>query len=295
MKSKIFNFLVSLIGIAIAAFGIVTFVVNTGITIGSATGVARIVQHFFGLSISTTVGIVNVTLLMLGLFVLGKSFFAQTVFCSLVYPVFIGFFENLECIKTIDCDPVVMMMCGALTIGGGMGLVIWSGASTGGTDIIAIILNKKFGVPLSPPMYLIDGVVILLQALIAENIETVFLGVIMTISYSVIAGIVAVGGNPAVNVIIVSEKYEEIREKLKELVVGFTMLNGETGYKEEMRKIVFCVVSKRDLVMIRDAVQKIDPAAFISISNANEVKGRGFSFDQGLRKEIRRQQQSVVK
>ena len=110
MKSKIFNFLVSLIGIAIAAFGIVTFVVNTGITIGSATGVARIVQHFFGLSISTTVGIVNVTLLMLGLFVLGKSFFAQTVFCSLVYPVFIGFFENLECIKNIDCDPVVMMI-----------------------------------------------------------------------------------------------------------------------------------------------------------------------------------------
>lgn len=288
MKQKVINTLAALFGLAIAAFGVVGFVLNADITMGSATGVGRIVQHFFGLPVSTTVGIVNVALLVVGLVVLGKKFFASTVFCSLAYPVFIRICENTPAIRSISCDPVVMMMCGALLIGGGMGLVIWSGASTGGTDIIAIILNKKFGIPLSAPMYIIDGIVILLQALIAENIETVLLGIILTIIYSVLAGIVAVGGNPSVNVLIISSEYEAIKEKLKELVVGFTVFNGETGYTEEFRQIVFCVVSKRDLVMIRDAVQHIDPHAFMSISNTSEVKGRGFSFERGLRKEIRR-------
>lgn len=293
MKQRIISTLAAVFGLAVAAFGVVGFVLNADITMGSATGAARIVQYYFGLPISTTVGIVNVTLLLAGLLVLGRGFFASTVFCSLAYPVFIRIFENMPAVGKISCDPVVMMMCGALCIGGGMGLVIWSGASTGGTDIIAIILNRKLGIPLSPPMYLIDGVVILLQALIAENIETVLLGIVMTIAYSVIAGIVAVGGNPAVNVMIISEKYEEIRESLKELVVGFTMIDGETGYTRDFRKLVFCVVSKRDLVMIREAVQRIDPAAFISISNASEVRGRGFSFDIGLRKEIRRRSSNV--
>lgn len=288
MKQKIINTLASLLGLAIAAFGVVGFILNANITMGSATGVGRIVQHFIGLPVSTTVGIVNVTLLAVGLFVLGKSFFASTVFCSLAYPVFIRIFENTPAVRSIDCDPVLMMMCGALCIGGGMGLVIWSGASTGGTDIIAIILNKKFGLPLSAPMYIIDGLVILMQALIAENIETVLLGIILTIIYSILAGIVAVGGNPSVNLIIISSEYDRIKEKLKELVVGFTVFNGETGYTEEYRQILFCVVSKRDLVLIRDAVHKIDPIAFMSISNTSEVKGRGFSFDRGLRNEIRR-------
>lgn len=290
MKRTILNYIGILTGLAIAAFGVVAFILPTGIMIGSATGIGRIVQHFYGIPISYTVALVNSILFISGAFFLGKKFAASTVIGTFGYPFFMRVFEKIPFVSEITDNTIIAALYGGVLAGIGLGIVIKLGASTGGTDIVAVVLNRKFGVPIGIPMYILDFSILLTQIIFAENNEQILLGIILTFVYSMVANKVVIAGGGAIQLVVISARSEEIRQKLAEMVVGTTIFYGESGYMAEKQNIVLCVTSGRELAGIQSEILKIDPEAFITISSVKEVKGRGYTFDIGRAKKIRKEQ-----
>ena len=277
-------------GLAITAFGVMAFIVSNDIMIGSTTGLGRIGEHFLGVPVSVAVAMVNGALFILAWVVLGKKFAASIVVGTVAYPMFMGLFESMSWVGTLTNDPIIATVYGGVFCGIGMGLIIKSGASTGGTDVIAIILNKKFGWPLSIPMYAVDGLILLTQIIFAASAEVILLGVIVTFLYSIIAEKVVLMGGGALQLFIISKKHEEIRQQLASMIVGNTILHGESGYHGESTDVILCVTNGRELHGVQMAILEIDPEAFITISAVKEVKGRGYSFDHGLAKQMRKEQ-----
>lgn len=278
-----------LLGLAITAFGVMAFIVSNDIMIGSTTGLGRIGEHFLGVPVSVAVAMVNGVLFILAWAVLGKKFAASIVVGTIAYPMFMGLFESMPWIGSLTQDPIIATVYGGVICGIGMGLIIKSGASTGGTDVIAIILNKKFGWPLSVPMYAVDGLILLTQIIFAKSAEVILLGIIVTFLYSMIAEKVVLMGGGALQLVIISKKNDEIRNRLADMIVGTTILHGETGYHAEPTDVIMCVTNGRELHGVQTAILDIDPEAFITISAVKEVKGRGYSFDHGLAKQMRKE------
>lgn len=295
MKKIIKSYIMVLTGLALAALGVVAFVLPSGIMIGSVTGIGRIVQHFYDLPVSYTVAFINGILFLIGALIMGKNFALSTVVSTFAYPLFINIFEKIEILQQITSDPMTSAIYGGVLIGIGMGIVIKAGASTGGTDIVAIILNKKFGLPLGLPMYLIDFTILLSQIFIANNAEQILMGIMLTFLYSMIADKVVVIGGSAVQLLIISTKYEEIRKKLAEDVIGTTVFYGETGFLGIRQDTILCITSNRELNHVQRDILSIDPEAFITISSVKEVKGRGYTFEVGKAKQIRNEKAKQTK
>ena len=170
----------------------------------------------------------------------------------------------------------------ALLVGAGVGIVLRVGASTGGLDIPAIILNKKKGVPIAIVLYIIDFSILLSQ-MIFSNIEQILYGIIIVLITTMVINKVIVYGKNDFMVTIISEKYLEISENIHSKIDrGTTFIDIQTGYKKNKQQAVMSVISKRELHSLNKLVQEIDPKAFIIINQVNQVKGRGFSLDKHI-------------
>lgn len=287
MKKIVLTYAGILFGLALAAFGVVAFVLPHGIMIGSATGIGRIVQYFCDVPVSYTVAAVNCLLFALGAFALGKKFALSIIVGTFAYPLFMNIFERMDALADLTDDKLLAALFGGVLVGLGLGIVIKCGASTGGTDVIAIVLNRKMGIPIGPPMYLVDFSILISQVFFAEGAEEVLLGIMLTFLYSLVADKVVVAGGGTVQLMIISAKYQEIRQKLQDMVVGTTVFYGETGYLASPQHTLLCIISGRELNKIQNEILAIDPEAFMVINSVKEVKGRGFSFEIGKAKQIR--------
>lgn len=291
----VMNYAIVLIGLAMVAFGVVAFILPNSIVVGSATGIGRFLEHFYGIPVSATVGAVNIALFLLGFFALGKKFAASIVIGTFAYPVFMRIFEEIEAVQHITNNPMIAAIYGGVFVGIGMGLVIKAGASVGGTDVIAIVCQRKLGISMGMTMYFVDFMILILQVLIAESYDEILLGIITTVLYSMIADKVVVMGGNTVQLIVISDKYQRIRKMLADMVIGTSVLYGERGYLAEKTEILLCVISGRELKQVQDAILNIDSEAFMVIGSVKEVKGRGYTFDIGRAQQIRREKKLTDK
>ncbi len=170
-------------------------------------------------------------------------------------------------------------------IGMGIGIVIRCGASTGGMDIPPLVLNKKFGLPVSVMLYVFDFIILISQMLFTNKEEIVY-GILLVLIYTVILDKVLLMGSTRTKVEIMTEKYEELNRLIQErLDRGTTLVYTQTGYLKNDQPMILTVVSNRELMRLNQLVQEIDPHAFMIIGNVNEVRGRGFSQQKVYKKE----------
>ncbi|MDY3058823.1 MAG: YitT family protein [Fusobacterium sp.] len=276
------NFLFIILGNLIFALGIAVFVIPNGLILGGSTGLALSVQHFLGIDITITVAIINIVTFLAGLFILGKKFAATTLISTFIFPIFLNYFKDIERFKNITSDLLLASIFTALLVGTGVGIVLRVGASTGGLDIPAIILNKKKGIPIAVVLYAID-ISILLSQMIFSNTEQILYGIIIVLITTMVINKVIVYGKNDFMVTIISEKYLEISENIHNKIDrGTTFIDIQTGYKKNTQQAVMSVISKRELHSLNKLVQEIDPKAFIIINQVNQVKGRGFSLDKHI-------------
>ena len=276
------NFLFIILGNLIFALGIAVFVIPNGLILGGSTGLALSVQHFLGIDITITVAIINIVTFLAGLFILGKKFAATTLISTFIFPIFLNYFKDLERFKNVTSDLLLASIFTALLVGTGVGIVLRVGASTGGLDIPAIILNKKKGIPIAVVLYAID-ISILLSQMIFSNTEQILYGIIIVLITTMVINKVIVYGKNDFMVTIISEKYLEISENIHNKIDrGTTFIDIQTGYKKNKQQAVMSVISKRELHSLNKLVQEIDPKAFIIINQVNQVKGRGFSLDKHI-------------
>ncbi len=276
------NFLFIILGNLIFALGIAVFVIPNGLILGGSTGLALSVQHFLGIDITITVAIINIVTFLAGLFILGKKFAATTLISTFIFPIFLNYFKDIERFKNITSDLLLASIFTALLVGTGVGIVLRVGASTGGLDIPAIILNKKKGIPIAVVLYAID-ISILFSQMIFSNTEQILYGIIIVLITTMVINKVIVYGKNDFMVTIISEKYLEISENIHNKIDrGTTFIDIQTGYKKNTQQAVMSVISKRELHSLNKLVQEIDPKAFIIINQVNQVKGRGFSLDKHI-------------
>lgn len=265
------------IGNMLYALTVKLFLLPANLVTGGTTGIAMTVQHLWNVQISMFVLIFNIAMLLLGWFILGRTFAMTTVASSLLYPAFLELFERLfgDCVLTDDL--ILCTVFGGLGIGLALGMVIRAGASTGGMDIPPLVLKKLLNVPVSVGMYGFDFCILMLQAWFRPA-ENILYGIIMVLIYTVVLDKMQILGTMRTEVKIVSEYSHEICEAILHKVDrGVTLLEGEGGYLHGETKLVLSVISNRELIKVEKLVHDLDPECFMVVSRVSEVRGRGFT------------------
>ena len=276
-KKYLKNLFYILLGNTIYAAAIVMFILPNNLITGGTTGLALFFNHQFNIPITVFVSIFNLIMFLLGFYVLGRKFALTTVISTFYYPFIFGILERIPELRGITNDHMLAVICGGIMIGFGIGIVIRVGASTGGVDIPPLVLYKKFAVPVSVSLYVIDFTILLLQ-MIFSNKEQVLYGILLVVIYTIVLDKVLLLGKSQLQVKIVSKNYEEINDMIiNQLDRGSTLLHAETGFCRNDNLMVLTVISNRELSKLNQLVMEIDPDAFVIISQVNEVRGRGFS------------------
>ena len=274
---KFFPYICIVFGNIIYALTIKLFVLPSGIALGGTTGIALIIEHFFNIPISAFVLVFNVVMLCIGFFVLGKAFAMTTILSSFCYPVFLEISNRILGDYYFTDDIFLCSVLGGIGIGFALGLVLRSGASTGGMDIPPLVLNKLFHIPVSTSLYAFDFIVVVLLAMF-KSVDLILYGIIFTFAYTYILDKTLVLGKSRTEIKIVTRKAQEISEAiLTKIDRGVTLLHAETGYKHYETEVVLSIVSNREIAKVERLAHSIDPKCFIIISHVSEVRGRGFS------------------
>ncbi len=279
-KINIMYLFLILLGNTLYALSVVMFILPNGLLSGGTTGIGITLDHYFSIPIEYFVFVFNGLMFVVGALMLGMKFALTTLVSSFYYPIILGVFKGIPALSHVTEDKMLATVCGGFLIGVGIGIVIRAGASTGGMDIPPLVLNKKFGIPVSASMYVFDFVILIMQMLFSDKEECIY-GILMIVIYTFILDKTLLLGTKKMEVKIVSDHSEEITKIILEKVDrGVTLLHAETGYLKKEQKMVMTIVSNRELMVLKQMVQEIDPSAFIIIGHVNEVKGRGFSLDR---------------
>ena len=267
-------------GNAILAFSVAAFIVPHGIIMGGATGIGLLLSRVISLPLSSLILAVNAFLFVWGTLVLGKKFALTTIVSTFAYPAFLSVAQMIPGITELTDNIMLATLYGGVLLGAGIGLIVKVGSSTGGTDILALIFHKWFHIPVAVLLYVVDFLVLGSQIFDSTS-EQVLYGIMTLVLETVFMNRVMLLGKSQIQLFIISDKYDEIKERvLKEIDAGVTMVHIETGYGGREQKGVLCVIQNRKLYSVREIVQSIDPKAFITITQINEVSGRGFTMER---------------
>ena len=265
------------IGNIIYALVVKLFILPTNLMSSGTTGIALLANHFLGISVSFFILLFNVCMLILGLIVLGKKFAMTTIVSTLMYPIALEFFNQTLGEFVITNNELLNTIFAGLGIGLALGIVLRSGASTGGMDIPPLVLNHFFRIPVSVSLYVFDFIILSSQSLY-NPLERLLYGIILILLTSIVLDKVLLMGTTKTEVKIISPKFEKIAEEiLSEMDRGVTLLNARGGYLKNEHSVVLSVVSNRELPKIEKLVRALDPDAFMIVSRVSEVWGRGFS------------------
>ena len=266
-----------LIGNTLSSCGIAAFVLPNDLITGGTTGIALILEHYFGLPIGLSVAIFNIVMFILAILILGKSFALTALISTFYFPWILSQFQKVQFIQNMTDDFLLGSIFAGLMLGLGVGLVIRAGASTGGMDIPPLILNKKFGLPVSIGLYVFDFTILIIQMSFRDK-ERILYGILLVLIYSTLVDKVLLMGKTQMQVKIISDHYEEINKVIQEkLDRGSTFFKTESGYLRKDSFAIMTVVSSRELPKLNELVLEIDKQAFIVINQVNEVMGRGFT------------------
>ena len=271
-----------LLGTAIMAVGYVVFVSPLKLAPGGVYGIAIILHHVFNFPIGLSGLCLDLPLLLIGTLWLGPKFGAKTVASVLALPAFISVLEYFYGYEPLVSDPsatVILVLFGSVLIGLGLGIIFKTRATSGGTDIIAMIIAKYVKhISVGKLVIIVDSTVVLLS-LVAFNDWTIplYSWLVIYIEGIIIDKVVA-GGLSGKAVLIISEKPEEIKECiLQKLQRGGTFIKGEGMYNHSDKKIIYTTVSRKQLPQLIHYVHETDPSAFLSVLEASEVLGNGFA------------------
>ncbi len=280
-KNTIKTVLGVLVGNTILAFVVVAFVLPSGLVMGGATGLGLAITHYLpNLELSVVILGINMILFVLGALILGKKFALTTIISTVSYPVMLKLLGYIPGIDRITDNVLLAVIYAGLLLGLGIGIIIRAGASTGGSDILALLMQKGFHIPVAICMYIVDFVIIALQVTFATGEELLY-GILALIICTMVLGRVTVMGQAQMQLFIISKHYEVIKQRLlTEMEVGATLVRIETGLLEREESGVLCILPNRKLYDVNRMIHEVDPKAFVTITKINEVRGRGFTLDR---------------
>lgn len=267
-------------GNALYALTVKLFLIPAGLVTGGTTGIALAMNQWLGIPISLFVLLFNVSMLIIGYLLLGRTFAITTIISTFTYPAALELFEWLLGEQIVTRDILLCTLFSGLGIGLSLGVVIRAGASTGGMDIPPLVLNRYFRIPVSVSLYVFDFCILLAQAFWSTP-EKLLYGILLVLTYTIVLDKLMLMGTVRTEVKVVTRYPEKVRDAiLQKLDRGVTLFYGEGGYLHQETQVVFSVISNRELPQAEKLIRSIDPESFLVVSRVSEVRGRGFSMSK---------------
>lgn len=289
LNKSIKKIVIILLGCLIMSVAARFFNIPLNIAAGGVTGFSQVLHSIIpGLNIGLIMLVCNIALFVLGYISLGKEFGIFTIIGSLSYSAFVAVFESLVVIdEPILEDTLANLILGAVFMGVGLALVFKQNASSGGTDVIAKILEKHFGMSVSKGMLIADAAIIAFAGLIFGLQSGIYAFLSLYITTFVLDHVIA-GFRNKIQMTIISNQIDQINEYVQHNIMrGTTLYEAQGGYTRENKLILVTIVDKKQYIKIRNFINSIDEDAFVYISNISEVIGYGFSREQMANVSIR--------
>ena len=266
-----------LLGAAVMAVSLDVFLVPAQIAPGGVSGLATVIGYFADLPVGLMILIINIPIFIWGLLEFDLKFMLFSMLGTLALSGFTEFFASF--MAPITDNEILLSVFGGALMGLGMGIVLLSGATTGGTDIVAKILKRKFPYfSIGVFILIIDAAVVLLATVVSGRWETMlYSGVALYVSIKVVDGMVD-GVNYAKMALIISDYPEKINAAISEYIQrGTTDLLGYSSYTKRDKNVIMCVVRRTEIVSLKEIVKEIDKNSFVIVADVREVQGKGFA------------------
>ncbi len=288
------EYLLITVGLVAYTVGWTLFLVPNNLIGGGVTGISSIIQYATGIKIGYSYFVINIVLLTVSLFVLGKGFGVKTVYAIIVASALLNILqyvipEDIIEILALGNGKLMCTIMGGMMSGVGIGMTMSQGGSTGGTDIIALMVNKYRNVSPGRMILMMDVVIIFSSIVVpsympdgspmpwADKITTIVYGFILVLTNGVVVDLYLSGSRQSVQVFVLSPKYEEIADAVtKDLHRGVTVLDGKGWYTKHSVQVLMVITRKTDLNILLKYVNAIDSDAFISVNSVTGVYGKGF-------------------
>lgn len=252
------------------------FTAANNIAPGGFSGLAVIISHLTALPIGALTFVLNLPLFLIGMRKIGYVFLGKTVTATLIMSVMVDLAERF--LPKYRGDTMLAALFGGVLAGAGLSLILMRGGTSGGTDILAKLLRRKFPfIPMGRLIILLDVIVIALSALVFRNLETaLFAAVSMFASGQVIDNILY-GADRGKAVYIISHRYAEIAQRiLHSLQRGVTLMEAEGAYSGQEQRVILCAVRRHQVAKLHAIIKETDPGAFVIVTEAGEILGSGF-------------------
>ena len=276
MNKKIKEYALITFGTIIAAFSLEYFFFPNDIAAGGVSGIALVLNSLIGLDISITVFVLNVILFGLAFWLIGSSFGGKSIYATLLLSVIMWIMENFLNPFAVTDNLMLATIFGSALLALGSAIIFHQDASTGGTSIIAKILNKFVHVPIGQGLLMTDFTVTLF-AIYAFGVEKGLFGLLSTILIGNLIDKFIDGLNPCRQIFIVTGKEKLIVDFVtKDINRGCTVLNAKGGYTGEKNSIIYTVLNRNQFITLKQFISENNPEAFITVNEAAEVVGLGF-------------------
>ena len=275
IKKKLKNYSMITLAAIVYAAGVSLFLDPNNLAPGGVTGIAILIGRLSGLGTGILILLLNVPLLLLGIWKFGWKFIFSTFYAIFVISAAT---DMLAPGGAVTKEPILAAAAGGALTAAGLGIVFRAGATTGGMDIVIKVLRIKYPHIRTGSLFLITDVMIAsMSGLVFGNVDVVLYALIAIFIMSYVLDLVLYGGDEAKLFYIVSDRPEKIAERiLGEIDLGVTYLEGKGAYSSQNKKVIMCVTRKQQAPGIEGIVREEDPGAFMIISGASEIYGEGY-------------------
>ena len=281
-KRIIFELIMIMIGCGIYGFSLDMISVPNQLTDGGISGITLLFKHFWGVNMGLSSLLLNIPLIILGYRFMGKRLLAYTIWGTLWLSFFLWFWRLIPIIYQLNLEHDLFLsaiLAGTLS-GIGLGLIFRYNGTSGGTDIIARIMQMKYGMS-SGKVLLFCDTIILLSSLSYLDLKHIMYTLVAAFILSKVMDAVQQGAYSARGLIIISDNYQQIAKMIDiKLDRGFTYFEARGGYKKTKRPVIYLVVSPREIPLVKELIAAEDPQAFVSVIEVHEVLGEGFTYKQ---------------
>ena len=275
VREKVKQYICVLLGTLAMAVAVVMFFDATGVVVGGVTGIAIILKNLFGVPMWLVNAMINIPLFIAGYKILDRDIFIKTLYGTIALTIFLGIVPNYN---LLTGNLLVDIIIGGVLMGTGLGLIFVSYASSGGTDLLATLINVKIRhISIPRIMAVIDGLIVIGGAFVF-GIEKGIYAIIAIYIVTKVSDEIMEGPNKAKLIYIISDKSEEISGYIvNKICRGVTYINATGAYTNEPKKMIMCVVSGKEMVKIKQNLYQIDENAICFVGDIREAFGEGFT------------------
>lgn len=286
---KFKDILAIIFGAGIFSFGIYFLVIPFHFYEGGATGITLITYYLFKIPVSLMNLLINIPLFVLAWKLLGKKSLYLSLLGTFSVSAWMALFEAIPLshryhhfiFEAFKGDILLACIASGVVLGLGLGIIFNAGGTTGGTDILARVFNKYTSLTMGKLMLIVDAIVLVTVVVVFQDVRTAMYTLFFILIDTLVIDLIGEGGFAGKGFLIVTSKPEEIAKKVSDDIGrGVTFIRGMGYYSRKDLDIVYCVVSRNEMKQMKDIVNQIDPFAFITISEAHEILGEGFTLDK---------------